>query len=266
MKISLLAISPTIRTILAALLLASLFAMKGEAQLLNGDFSAGKTNFSSDYFYDANGSYQPASYTIQTNSQRANYNYPKFGDHTTGTGQMLLADGSTTNNKTVWSQTVPVEQNTDYAFSAWAASAGSNSPAVLQFLVNSNRVGADFPLSPNSGEWQRFVAVWNSGSNTQASLRIVDSNLVFVGNDFALDDLSFSAVTNEVAGIEIYPAVEIIWGSAPDAFYQVQYSTSLNTNRWVNLGQAVQSDASTTHVFDSTRGQPHKFYRVLPLN
>ena len=220
---------------------------KVHAQILNGDFSAGNTNFSTDYRFDPNAAIIPSYYTIASDSQSANPNYPKFGDHTTGTGKMLLADGHTNANEIIWSQTVPATPNTSYAFSAWAAASGSGSPAVLRFLVNSNQLGPDFPLSGNPGVWQRFITVWNSGTNTGATLSILDTNLVYVGNDFALDDVAFYALTNQVPAVTIYPAVELGWTSQTGALYQVQYSTTLNTNEWINVGLPVRAQG-TQHL------------------
>ncbi len=240
-------------------------ASPAKAQLLNGDFNGGKTNFTSDYTFDPVASYLPGYYTIQTNSQSANFNYVKFGDHTTGTGYMLMADGNTNVNKAIWSQTIATTPNTPYAFSAWAASAGSQSPAVLRFLANGDPLGPDFPLTTDAGRWQQFVATWNSSSNTQVILAIVDTNLTYVGNDFALDDLAFNPVTNIVSGLTVYPAIELGWPSQIGSIYQVQYSTAANPARWINLGPPIQTTNPSSSFLNSTRDQTEKIYRLLQL-
>jgi hypothetical protein len=250
---------------LLAICLSNATALTTRAQLLNGDFNEGRTNFSSDYKFDLNGSFLPGYYTIQTNSQSANYNYAKFGDHTTGKGFMLLADGNTNINRAIWSQTIPTVANTPYAFSAWAASADPQSPAVLRFLANGAQLGSDLDLTANSGQWEQFVATWISGSNTQVSLAIVDINQSYVGNDFALDDLAFTPATNSVTGVKAYPAIELVWDSQPGSIYQVQYSTAQNPQGWINLGMPIKTTNGVANLLNSTRDQPEKIYRVLLL-
>src|SRR6202008_2603979 len=60
----------------------------------NGDFSAGNTGFSSNYILGTGGSYGAVSnagtYSITTNPKLAHSNFAIFGDHTTGTGNMLV--------------------------------------------------------------------------------------------------------------------------------------------------------------------------------
>jgi hypothetical protein len=232
-------------------------------QLLNGDFSAGRTNFVSDYRFDPNASYVPGYFTIQTNSQTANYNYVRFGDHTTGLGYMLLADGNTNADKAVWSESVATATHTAYLFSAWAASSDAQSPAVLRFSANGIPLGPDLQLTADAGHWQQFIVTWNSETNGQITLSVVDTNLAYVGNDFALDDLAFTPLTNVVSNLRVYTAVELGWEAQTGSIYQVQYSTSLNPAEWINLSTPLQSTQAADYFLDSTRGQPKKFYRVL---
>lgn len=248
--------------------LASLIAIPLGAQnlLVNPDFSAGNTGFSTDYIFVNSGqSTTPDTYGVRTNSQNFNTNYVAFGDHTTGTGNMMLLDGYPVANKTAWTQTVTTQTNKAYTFSGWAtASDATNFPA-LRFSINGTQVGSDFALSTNAGAWQPFSVTWNSGTQTSATIAIKDTITLDFGNDFALDDLSFATavLTNPVASI--YLAAEIGWNSILNQPYQVQYSTELDTNNWQNLGSPVQGNGTTNYVFDSMRGQPKKFYRVQVL-
>ena|SRR5580765_5198742 len=240
--------------------------LTAQSQIVNGDFSAGHTNFASDYRYDPNASILPGYYTIRTNNPVYNSGDVDFGDHTTGHGNMMLVDGHTTANKVVWSQTVIVLTNTVYRLSAWAASRDPSSPATLRFFINSDQLEPDFPLSANAGQWQHFATVWNSGSNTTANISIADTNLVYVGNDFALDDLAFELYTNASTAVSIYTAVQLVWNSQSNQTYQVQYATEAATNQWLNLGPPFPGTGSTNIFFDSTVSRPQRFYRVLPLN
>ena len=64
----------------------------------------------------------------------------------------------------------------------------------------------------------------------------------------------------------IATAVEIYWQTASNQNYQVQWTPALNgSNIWTNLGTNVIGDGSQKSVFDSTRNQPQKFYRIITL-
>jgi hypothetical protein len=54
-------------------------------------------------------------------------------------------------------------------------------------------VGSTFAVPSNpGGVWSAFGASWNSGTSKTATIKIVDLDTNYIGNDFALDDLSFA--------------------------------------------------------------------------
>ena len=158
----------------------------------NGDFGSGNTGFTSDYTYNSN-TQQEGTYFVTTN---ANFTHPGFTgvDHTTGTGNFLVVNGSGTANSSVWCQTISVQPNTDYVFSCWVSSLALGSPALLQFSINGNQLGNIFQAPATTGTWVQFFTPWNSGSNTSAVICIVNQNITLGGNDFGLDDIYFSPV------------------------------------------------------------------------
>ena len=172
-----------------------LFAPAASANLItNGDFSAGNTGFASGYGYVAPGlntCWPEGTYSIVSSPNACHSLWSPFGDHTTGSGNMMVVNGAPAANVTVWSETVSVLANSQYNFSAWVASVYPSSPAQLEFLINGVQVGGAFTASTTAGLWQQFSGNWSSGSMTAATLSIVDLNIVLGGNDFALDDLSF---------------------------------------------------------------------------
>ena len=90
--------------------------------LVNGDFELGNTGFSTDYIYSPGDVTPEGTYTVDTNPLA---NHPLFspcGDHTTGTGNMMIVNGSVQPNRIVWSETVTVLPNRTYDFSGWATS------------------------------------------------------------------------------------------------------------------------------------------------
>ncbi|HJS18829.1 MAG TPA: hypothetical protein VJ785_08770 [Anaerolineales bacterium] len=154
----------------------------------NDDFEGGNTGFSTDYELSPGDIFPQTVYDMVTDPQDSHPSAFSFGDHTTGTGQMMALNGSDSASNVAWSQTVTVTPNTEYEFSAWIASWFFLSPAQLQFSINGSPVGTfDAPVIPQV--WQRFTADWNSGSSTTATIEIVDLNTVENGNDFVLDDI-----------------------------------------------------------------------------
>jgi hypothetical protein len=195
----------------------------------NGDFTAGNivdpagiTGFNTGYMYlpdlpGVNNELIPDTgtrgYGIGTN---ANNYHPNFWgiDHTNnavGPRNMMIVNGKG-GNLILWEQTVTVEPNTDYYFSAWAMSINPASPARLQFaIVGPNNIPvpvgtvATLGASPTNATqaaannyWQRFYSdpVWNSGSiSGPIKIRIINLNPDLGGNDFAIDDISFGTLS-----------------------------------------------------------------------
>jgi hypothetical protein len=167
--------------------------------LVNGDFSQGNTGFTSQYVYSTNLSPE-GNYVVGDNPYHYFGGGASFGDHTTGTGLMLIANGSPTPNTVVWQETVNVSIATDYVFSGWAASVGMGgdgggpfdpSPAQLEFFVNGVQIGTEFTLIAQDGDWSQFSAPWTSGTSGAVTVTIIDMNTNRAGNDFCLDDLTF---------------------------------------------------------------------------
>jgi gliding motility-associated-like protein len=115
-------------------------------------------------------------------------------DHTTGSGNMLLVNGSPVPNVKVWTQTVPVTPNTNYAFSSWIQALYPPNPAQLSFSINGADVGTLITASLPTCNWTQFYTTWNSGSNASVLISIVNKNTIVLGNHFALDDISFAPV------------------------------------------------------------------------
>lgn len=136
--------------------------------IVNGDFSQGDTLFTTSYTATT-GTGTPGQYSITTNPTTMNSAYCSIGDHTTGTGNMMVIDGSLQGSTaTIWSQTVPVLPNTSYTFSISAVDlyAGAD-PAILAVDINGLRVTTHYlPQGPYACQWQQYQNTWNSQSDT----------------------------------------------------------------------------------------------------
>jgi hypothetical protein len=159
----------------------------------NGDFSAGVSGFTSGYTYSPGYGWPEGTYDVTTDPHLNHPLWSSFGDHTTGSGEMLVLNGSPDADTSAWSQTISVTSGKTYDFTAWVASSYPTSPATLSFSVNGTQVGSTFTASTTTGLWQEFSGDFTASSNS-AALSIIDTNLTRSGNDFALDDISVSAV------------------------------------------------------------------------
>ncbi|MBI3138997.1 MAG: hypothetical protein HYZ15_10460 [Sphingobacteriales bacterium] len=164
----------------------------GTNLITNGNFSAGNTGFTSEYLYNPASGFNPGVYTVTSNLQAWHPSMPACGDHSSGNGNMMVVNGAEIPNIKVWSQTVPVQPNTNYAFSTWLQHVTSVNPARLQFSINDITIGPVFIANNTACIWDQFYSIWNSGNNTTATIAIVNQNEVYTGNDFALDDISFA--------------------------------------------------------------------------
>jgi gliding motility-associated-like protein len=172
--------------------------------MYNGDFTAGDTGFTSAYVYHAPPNSSEGQYWVSTNAQVWNIGMSTCGDHTTGNGNMMIVNGSVHVNLSVWCVSLPVTPNTDYAFSCWLTSLYYANPARLQFSINNVPVGNIFNASTTTCLWQQFYVLWNSGSDTVANICIVNQNSVASGNDFALDDVSFTPLCKATDSVTVY--------------------------------------------------------------
>jgi len=191
------------------------FATSGEL-VTNGDFAAGAVGFSSDYIIGTGGSYgllsDAGTYGVDNSAQNLHTNFAPCSGHNGG-GNLLVVNGAEVAGQNVWCQTVPVQANTNYAFSAWLASVVPSSAAQLQFTINGAAIGSGLNATSQNCNWQNFYTVWASGAATSATICISNLNTSQSGNDFALDDISFAPfctyTDTVVVTIQDYPEPDL---------------------------------------------------------
>lgn len=189
----------------------------GTSVVANGDFnntSSGTRGFTSSYTYKTSGCNNcccgvlslEGTYSINSNPNNLHTNFVSMGDHTTGTGNMLIVNGASTANVTVWTENINVQANTDYVFSVWVASVNAQAPAQLQFSINGIPLGSTIQASTTTGVWQYFTTTWNSGSNSGSlPIALVNQNIAASGNDFAIDDIVFAPVYRKNIHVVLNP-------------------------------------------------------------
>jgi gliding motility-associated-like protein len=169
----------------------------GNELVVNGHFESGAVGFTSEYnncmscFAGVGGELFEDQYVVGLN---ANQHHSAFnGSGQGGGGNFMLVNGSSQANTNVWCQTINVEPNTYYEFSAWVTSIFAQSPAQLQFQANGVLLGPVFTAPNSVNTWSQFFSVWFSGANTTVSICIINQNTAMAGNDFGIDNISFKA-------------------------------------------------------------------------
>ncbi|WP_405199562.1 LamG-like jellyroll fold domain-containing protein [Christiangramia sp. LLG6405-1] len=184
---------------------ASTSITPNENLITNGDFENGNSGFNTVYGYVEDipnfrrEMYPEGLYAIGENAYNYHNNFSGLGHG--GRGNFMIVNGDRSIGNIVWqSNTLDIIPETDYYFSAWTSNVNPASPARLriQVLVNNSVVVesnlGDLTNQP-VGNWINFYnpELWNSGNNTQVVVRIINENPTAGGNDFGIDDISFSA-------------------------------------------------------------------------
>ncbi|MCB2379276.1 Ig-like domain-containing protein [Hymenobacter sp. BT635] len=185
---------------------ASLVCLSGTGTnlLTNSSFTAGNSGFSSAYGYAGTGatSLQPEG-KYMVGSSAGSYHNNFAGTGRTGANDNFMIVNGSADLSVVYSQTVTVQPNRYYTFSAYASSVNTSNPAQLGFVINGKSTSSVTTLSTAENDFVQITDLWFSGSNTSAVIEIRDVNKVASGNDFGLDDIyigtcAVSLVVNNV--------------------------------------------------------------------
>lgn len=197
------------------------------------DFEENNWSFETDYERDINvgGSGNEGHYYLGNNAHNYGDELFDFPDHTTGNGQKkyMIVNGHTQSNKLVWGRTLDVSPHSYYAFTLWvtnlSSGGGTYNSMRSKLRVKINGDVMTFPdpyemqnVSSTHGIWNQMpVMVWYSGNNSTAHIEIYDTNQTDNGNDFGLDDISFTyQYTNMVNAVD--DAVSTHYGTPVDFF------------------------------------------------
>lgn len=250
---------------LFAVWLAAPLNSQGQNLVLNPGFEAGYAGFTTDYALYAGGGIGQNRYVVTNNPHSVEGTWISSGDHTSGSGQMLVVDGSTNAGRVFWRQTVSVTTNTMHVFSTWALKVESQSPPILYFTINGAQQGTFHVLPMMPSGWQGYGVRWNSGVTNSALLELRLQSTASGGNNLAIDDIVFSRYTNfpsPTATIE--SAAQIGWLSSPGVPYQVQWRSAFDTNVvWQSLGNPVTGNGATLYTCDPLGTNERRFYRVV---
>ncbi len=188
--------SNKMKTIWAAALIATAIGASARAnEVIDGDFSASPSATPAwshpNYTYQANGVPETTEYVV-TNSTAFN---PNFTTNVTGnnTSQFLAVNGATTAGQVAWEETLAVVPGATYLFSVDATSLYPTSPASLNVTFAPPGGSQDLAnLTSSVPGWTTYGLTYTAGQNTTVTISIADSDLDASGNDFGLDNISFT--------------------------------------------------------------------------
>jgi hypothetical protein len=193
----------SIRLLLAATVFAAATSIGSSATatvtelIANGDFSGGATGFSTTYIGTDDAGYI---YLTTNPALVCSSCFPNMGDHTSGSGNLLLIDGSGTGQLPYYSVSVQVVPNSDYTFSYWTANLGtSGENPVLATYLNGSLIGSTF--TPAYGQWTEFTYALNSGPLSLLTFDLADLTQTHLYNDFAFDDVSLVGPAPQSEGV-----------------------------------------------------------------
>lgn len=265
-----------IRACLAIACLVFCCEPRAQNLVVNPGFESGLTGFTTDYtLWAGQPGWGPDLYYITNNPHKAYTGnalggWIDSGDHTTGSGRMLIVDGSNTAGKVFWRQTLTVEPNTTYVFSAWALKFDHTIPPILYFTVNgamfnyNGTIQGTFhvlPIAPSG--WIGYGVTWHSGVATTALLELRLQSTLGPGNNLAVDDVSFvrAAEIPDTPSL-IETAAQVSWKSHPGVAYQAYWASELEPQNWLPLGDPVLGNGLTNSISDPFQGRPRRFYKV----
>jgi len=186
----------------------------------NGDFEGGNILFTSGYAFTPASNSTEGEYTVRSNPFPWNGAFVSIGDHTSGAGLMMVANGSPVSGAVVWqSQSIAVGAATNYFFEAFVNNVccqggspfGPGSESILEFSLSLN---GNAPISLGTvttnlalaGTWEGLSTQFLSGSAGNVVLSLINRNTNRGGNDFAIDDVFFGtqSTVNTIPEPETY--------------------------------------------------------------
>jgi len=178
----------------------SAYYKSSENLLVNASFEKGNAGFTSEYNFEVPGY---GGYIITDASEVLYSGASPCNDNEIVDGYFMAIEGNNVAGSKIWSQTVAVQPNTNYLLSTQITAINPDFLPELVFYIND--VPLDKTVSPTSltCKWEEIGQVWNSGSNTQVEVSLINNNLEIDGNDFAIDNLFFGSMLSKTDEISV---------------------------------------------------------------
>ena len=173
---------------------SSYVVVKGKDQnfqwATNGNFTSGNTGFLSNYTYNATSIWNASTYAVGPNPNAVHPNFGTWGDHTTGTGNYMLVNGSSTGTKILWRQTVSLPPGAQVTMKWWMLTFVSPAGSLQLKLLGTN-IGSTASTPTSTGVWQQTSRSFTAPTSGSAVINLVTISGAGSGTDFGIDDISF---------------------------------------------------------------------------
>lgn len=176
----------------------------GSQNAVNWNFSSGNTGFSTQYIYNPTSIWNEGTYAVGPNPNAVHPNFASWGDHTTGTGNYMIINGSTNGIKTIWSQTVALPAGSSATLSLWMLTLAT--PAgQFRVKINGTIIGSNQTTPATVGVWGNYTFPFTVPASGNALVVIESVSTLLAGNDFGLDDIQFTYACTATATLNVQP-------------------------------------------------------------
>ncbi len=176
----------------------------GNQNAVNWNFSNGNTGFSTQYLYNPTSIWNEGTYAVGPNANAVHPNFAAWGDHTTGTGNYMIINGSTNGIKTIWSQTVALPAGSNATLSIWMLTLAT--PAgQFRVKINGTIIGSNQTTPATVGVWGNYTFPFTVPAAGNVTVVIESVSTALAGNDFGLDDIQFTYSCTATATLNVQP-------------------------------------------------------------
>lgn len=139
-------------------------------------------------------------------------------------------------------------------------SAGSGSYGLFEILHAADQNTGSVALVGNNSYDVPFII----GTPSNIVLHVLAPFVFELGTTSALNyEVELVVAPIEViGGTQIFTAVEVTFPTEANVYYQVQCTSDLASDAWINLGKPVLGTGDVLTAFDTTRRAQQRFYRV----
>ncbi|MFY8003429.1 MAG: hypothetical protein ACOVNR_01230, partial [Chitinophagaceae bacterium] len=172
------------------------------AFVYNGDFEQGDLGFLSDHIglKDINEVGAQGTYGIVANANIFSPFFPANITPRNGSSRMMAVDGARNINEIIWQQAIPVDADTSYRFSFYVHALSDTRLPIMITSINGVTLGS-YNVQTIANGWQLVTYDWKAPLGTTSALITLRTGINNgvndgngIGNDFALDDISFNAI------------------------------------------------------------------------
>lgn len=176
----------------------------GSQNAVNWNFSSGNSGFGTQYIYSPTSIWNEGTYAVGSSANAVHPNFAAWGDHTTGTGNYMIINGSTSGIKTIWSQTVALPAGSSATLSLWMLTLAT--PAgQFRVKINGTVIGSNQTTPTTVGVWGNYTFPFTVPASGNAVVLIESVSTLLAGNDFGLDDIQFTYSCTASASLNVQP-------------------------------------------------------------